>query len=75
MGVWSCLIKEFIQFLSISKGSSTETKSQLFRIIDRNYISQEEFKTLSEKSDQLTNKIGALMAYLKKSSYKGIKYK
>jgi four helix bundle protein len=34
---------EFVQFLSISKGSANELQSQLHRSFDRKYISKEMF--------------------------------
>jgi four helix bundle protein len=67
--------KEFLQFLSISKGSCGETRSQSYRAFDSNYINQEELNDLLNRTHRLKIKIGNFMNYLKNSPLTGTKYK
>lgn len=66
--------KEFRQFLSISKASCGETQSQLYRVLDRNYIDIEKFNELKELTTQLRTKIGSFIKYLNNNEYKGHKF-
>jgi len=67
--------REFHNFLSFSKGSSSELKSHTYRSFDKLLISTEQFETLGEMCEIEKNKIGSLMNYLRKSDCKGIKFK
>ena len=66
--------KEFVQFLSVSKGSCGETRSQSYRAFDYQYITQDVLNELISRTIQLSKKISSLISYLKKSEFKGSKF-
>lgn len=67
--------REFIQFLYISKGSCGELRSQLYRALDRNYITSGEFELIASHAMKISSLIQKLINYLDTSSLKGNKYR
>lgn len=66
---------EFVNHLTIAKGSLEETRSQLYRCYDRQLIDGMLFDKLLFQSEILMKKITALMNYLNKTHVKGTKFK
>jgi len=67
--------KEFMQFLSISKGSCGECRSQSYRAFDYDYIDSEILDDLVLRTSNLSKKIYKLMLYLRNSNLSGPKFK
>jgi four helix bundle protein len=66
---------EFVQFLSMAKGSAGEVESHLCVAFDLGYIDQSTYEQFSSDTAETARLIGALMQYLRKSGIKGGKYK
>ena len=57
--------KEFIRFLKIAKGSACEFRSQLYNLLDADYIDQPTFEKLDGISEETERLVGGFIKYLK----------
>src|SRR5687767_1953492 len=67
--------KEFMNFLSIAKGSAGETRSLLYVAMDQGYVSGREFETISSRLRECSRVISGLTKYLRSSSLRGLKFR
>jgi len=58
--------KEFVQFLSIAKGSNGEVRSQLYVALDQEYIDQKVFDGLRESALALSRRLAKFIDYLER---------
>jgi four helix bundle protein len=66
--------KEFIMFLSYSRGSCSESKAQLTRCFRRKHIDKATFERLNIQAEKLINQLSKFMNYLKNSNRNGSKF-
>jgi len=59
--------KEFIQFLFIAKGSNGELRNHLVALLDDNFISNEQYNELTEKSTAISKQLASFIQYLTQS--------
>ena len=57
--------KEFIRFLKIAKGSACEFRSQIYNLLDADYIDQPTFEKLYGMSEETERLVGEFIKYLK----------
>lgn len=66
---------EFIQFLGYSKGSCGEFRSQLYRALDRQYLTNDQFDDLYLLAVRISAMLQKLIEYLQKTEVKGVRKK
>ena len=66
--------KEFLQFLTIARGSIQEVLSQLYRAFDVGYITENELEVVKQNVNSTAIMIHNLIEAIKKSDMKGSKY-
>ena len=67
--------REFVQFLSMAKGSVSEVQAQLYVAADAGYLAKDQFQHLYSIAQSTGNLIGGFIRYLAASEHKGAKYK
>lgn len=67
--------REFIQFLSVAKGSCGEVRSQLHIALDQEYIDQSTFDAIANVLLETSKKISGFMKYLQGTPQRGSKFK
>lgn len=67
--------KAFVLYLFYAKGSAGESRSQLYRLLDKGYIGETEFEKQRDFLMDLSQQINRFINYLKKSEHKGWHFK
>jgi four helix bundle protein len=66
---------EFITFLGYSKGSCGELRSQLYRALDRDYLSKDQFDEFYTMTVRISAILQKFIEYLQKTEIKGVRKK
>jgi len=67
--------KEFLQFLSQSKGSCGEVRPHVYVALDQGYVTPVRFDELYNGAREVSRLISGFMTYLRESDLRGRKYR
>ena len=67
--------KEFVQFLSVAKGSCGELRSHLCVALDQRYLTEAQHRVACDKAMEVSRLLSGLIRYLRQSPMRGSKYK
>jgi four helix bundle protein len=67
--------REFVQFLSVARGSASEVNAQLYVALDQGYVSKESFGRLQEQATRTGSVLSGLIRYLRTAPMRGSKYR
>jgi four helix bundle protein len=67
--------KEFVQFLTVAKGSCGEVRAQLYVALDQDYIDEKTFREIYNGTLETSRLIAGLIRYLKQSEFRGAKFR
>jgi four helix bundle protein len=67
--------REFVQFLSQSKGSTGEVQDHLYTALDEKYISQADFDVLYNQAAEVSRLTASFMNYLRRAEVRGLKFR
>jgi four helix bundle protein len=68
-------IREFVQFLSVARGSASEVSAQLYVALDQEYVSADGFARLQEQATRTGSVISGLIRYLRTTAMRGSKFR
>ena len=67
--------REFLQQLSVAKGSVGELRSQLYVALDERYLDERVFEGLKNQAEEVSRLLAGLINYLRTSEFRGTKYR
>jgi four helix bundle protein len=68
-------VREFIQYLTVARGSTSEVGAQLYVALDQGHLSEEKFRPLQDQTTRTGSVISGLIRYLQSTKLQGNKFK
>lgn len=68
-------VREFIQFLAVARGSTSEVSAQLYVALDQGYLTDEGFRQLQDQATRTGSVISGLIRYLQTTKLQGSKFR